>query len=47
MGIDNARLTQCLNDIQNEKCGKALDKMSRLSSCQQDKLCLPYAAPSK
>ena len=39
-GIRERRLAQCLQEIQNEKCGNPLDKISRIATCRSGALCI-------
>ena len=39
-GIRERRLAKCLQEIQNEKCGNPLDKISRLATCRSGSLCI-------
>ena len=39
-GIRERRLAQCIQEIQNEKCGNPLDKISRLATCRSGALCI-------
>ncbi len=39
-GIREYRLTSCLQEIRNEKCGNPFDKISRLAVCRSGSLCI-------
>lgn len=39
-GIDQAKLARCLADVQNERCGLALEPITRIASCRQSELCV-------
>ena len=39
-GIRQEKLGNCLQEIQNEKCGNPFDKISRLATCRTGKLCV-------
>lgn len=39
-GIRQEKLSNCLQEIQNEKCGNAIDKISRLATCRTGSLCV-------
>ena len=39
-GIRQEKLSNCLQEIQNEKCGNAIDKISRLTTCRTGSLCV-------
>ena len=39
-GIRQQKLSNCLEEIRNEKCGNPLDKVSRLATCRTGSLCI-------
>jgi len=39
-GVDNAQLEKCLSEIRAEKCGNALDAITRLAACRTSALCV-------
>ncbi len=39
-GIKEEKLSNCLQEIQNEKCGNVVDKISRLATCRTGSLCI-------
>lgn len=39
-GIRQEKLSNCLQEIQNDKCGNILDKVSRLATCRTGSLCV-------
>lgn len=39
-GIRNQKLSNCLQEIQNERCGNPFDKISRLATCRTGALCI-------
>ena len=39
-GIRQERLTTCLNEIKNEKCGNLGDKISRAEACRTGEICI-------
>ena len=39
-GIREQKLNNCLQEIQNEKCGNPFDKISRLATCRTGSLCI-------
>ena len=38
--IDESKLTNCLNDIRNERCGNPLDSLDTITSCTRGKICI-------
>lgn len=39
-GIRQEKLSNCVQEIRNEKCGNILDKVSRLATCRTGSLCV-------
>jgi len=39
-GIRAEKLQNCLQEIQNHKCGNALDHLSRMATCRTGSLCI-------
>ena len=39
-GIREQKLANCIQEIQNEKCGNPFDKISRLTTCRTGALCI-------
>jgi hypothetical protein len=39
-GIRQEKLSNCIQEIQNEKCGNLADKISRLATCRTGSLCV-------
>ncbi|MDB4933878.1 MAG: hypothetical protein JWP87_850 [Labilithrix sp.] len=39
-GIKDEKLSNCLQEIRNEKCGNPFDKVSRLATCRTGSLCI-------
>ena len=39
-GIRQEKLSNCVQEIHNEKCGNILDKVSRLATCRTGSLCI-------
>jgi hypothetical protein len=38
-GVSGVALSNCLNDIRNERCGNPLDTLERVGACRKAKLC--------
>jgi len=38
--LDEGKLSACVNDIKNERCGNPLDTLDMLTSCTRNKLCI-------
>lgn len=38
--IDQSKLSDCLNDIKNERCGNVLDSLDTITSCTRSKVCI-------
>lgn len=38
--IDESKLSGCLNDVTNERCGNVLDTLDRLTSCTRSSICI-------
>ncbi|OJY19529.1 MAG: hypothetical protein BGO98_14555 [Myxococcales bacterium 68-20] len=38
--IDQAKLSDCLNDIKNERCNNPLDTLDTVTSCTRSKMCV-------
>jgi hypothetical protein len=39
-GIREEKLSNCLQEIRNERCGNPLDSISRLATCRTGKMCI-------
>jgi hypothetical protein len=39
-GVDDAQLDKCVAEIRGERCGNALDTITRLTSCRSSALCV-------
>jgi hypothetical protein len=39
-GVREERLTSCLNEVKNEKCGDLSGKIRRVTSCRKSDLCI-------
>jgi hypothetical protein len=39
VGINQAKLQTCLDEIRTERCNNPLDQLGRLSACRTDALC--------
>lgn len=39
-GIAQEKLSNCLQEIKNEKCGNVIDKISKLATCRTGSLCV-------
>ena len=39
-GVDASKLSRCVADVKNERCGNPIDAVERIASCRRGELCI-------